>query len=119
MKCPLVPISIGELLDKITILQIKSEYTGNKYVHKELQDLTKIANDLGVYKKDYLDRLLEVNRKLWDIEDELRIRETNSNFDEEFIRLARSVYITNDERSRIKKEINAKTESEYSEVKLY
>ena len=84
MKCPLVPISIGELLDKITILQIKSEYTGNKYVHKELQDLTKIANDLGVYKKDYLDNLLEVNRKLWDIEDELRIRETNSNFDDEF-----------------------------------
>lgn len=119
MKCPLVPISIGELLDKITILQIKSEYTGNKYVHKELQDLTKIANDLGVYKKDYLDNLLEVNRKLWDIEDELRIRETNSNFDDEFVSLARSVYITNDERSRIKKEINVKTESEYSEVKLY
>ena len=119
MKCPLVPISIGELLDKITILQIKSEYTGNQYVHKELQELTRIANDLGVYKKDYLDRLLEVNRKLWDVEDELRIRETNSNFDDEFVSLARSVYITNDERSRIKKEINVKTESEYSEVKLY
>ena len=119
MKCPLVPISIGELLDKISILQIKSEYTGDKYVHKELHDLIRIANDIGVYKKDYLDRLLEVNRKLWSIEDELRIRETNSNFDEEFINLARCVYITNDERSRIKKEINIKTESEYSEVKLY
>ena len=119
MNCPVVPISIGELIDKITILQIKSEYTGNQYVHKELQDLTRIANDLGVYKKEYLDRLLEVNRKLWDIEDDLRIRETNSDFGDEFVRLARSVYITNDERSRIKKEINVETESEYSEVKLY
>lgn len=119
MKCPLVPVSIGELLDKITILQIKSEYTGNQYVHKELQDLTNIANDLGVYKKEYLDKLLKVNRKLWDIEDELRIREDKWDFDEEFIRLARSVYITNDERSRIKKEINSETSSEYQEVKLY
>ena len=119
MKCPLVPVSIGELLDKITILQIKSEYTGNQYVHKELQDLTKVANDLGVYKKEYLDRLLKVNRKLWDIEDDLRIHENKSDFDEEFIRLARSVYITNDERSRIKKEINSETSSEYQEVKLY
>ena len=106
MKCPLVPISIGELLDKITILQIKSEYTGNQYVHKELQELTRIANDLGVYKKDYLDRLLEVNRKLWNIEDELRILEEKSTFDGKFISLARQVYITNDERSFIKKEIN-------------
>ena len=119
MKCPLVPISIGELLDKITILQIKSEYTGNQYVHKELQELTRIANDLGVYKKDYLDRLLEVNRKLWNIEDELRILEEKSTFDEEFINLARQVYITNDKRSFIKKEINEHTSSEYTEVKLY
>lgn len=119
MNCPVVPISIGELIDKITILQIKSEYTGSRFVHKELQDLSKIAQDLGVYKKEYLDKLLEVNRKLWDIEDDLRIRETNSDFGDEFVRLARSVYITNDERSRIKKEINVETESEYSEVKLY
>ena len=119
MNCPVVPISIGELIDKITILQIKSEYTGSKFVHKELQDLSKIAQDLGVYKKEYLDRLLEVNRKLWDIEDELRIHEDRWDFDEDFIRLARSVYITNDERSRIKKEINSKTSSEYQEVKLY
>ena len=119
MNCPVVPISIGELIDKITILQIKSEYTGNQYVHKELQDLTRIANDLGVYKKEYLDRLLEVNRKLWVIEDNLRVLESNSDFGDEFVRLARSVYITNDERSRIKKEINVETESEYSEVKLY
>jgi len=119
MKSPLVPISIGELLDKITILQIKSEHTSNEYVKKELQDLTKIAQDLGVYKNEYINDLLEVNRKLWNIEDDIRIHESRWNFDDEFIRLARSVYITNDERSRIKKRINDETSSEYSEVKLY
>ena len=119
MNCPLVPVSIGELLDKITILQIKSTYTGNKFVHKELQDLSKIAIDLGVYKKEYLDQLLEVNRKLWDVEDKLRDHEKRFVFDDEFVRLARSVYVTNDKRSRIKKEINEETNSEYSEVKLY
>lgn len=119
MKCPLIPVSIGELIDKITILLIKSEHTDNQYVNKELQDLTKIAQDLGVYKDEYLNDLLEVNRKLWVVEDELRIRERESNFDEEFVRLARSVYITNDERSRIKKQINSETSSEYYEVKVY
>ena len=119
MKCPLVPISIGELLDKITILQIKSEYTNNQYVHKELQDLSKIAINLGVYESKYLDDLLKVNRKLWDIEDKLRECERNFTFDDEFIRLARQVYTTNDKRSRIKKDINEETNSEYSEVKLY
>jgi hypothetical protein len=119
MKCPLVPISIGELIDKITILQIKSEYTGNQYVHKELQDLSKIAQDLGVYKKEYLDRLLEVNRKLWVIEDEIRVYEDKWLFNDDFIRLARTVYITNDERAEIKKKINIETKSTYQEVKLY
>lgn len=119
MNCPLVPVSIGELLDKITILQIKSEHTGSRFVHKELYDLTKIAQELGVYKKEYLDQLLEVNRKLWAVEDELRDHEKRFVFDDEFVRLARSVYVTNDKRSRIKKEINEETNSEYSEVKLY
>ena len=119
MNCPVVPISIGELIDKITILQIKSEYTGSRFVHKELQDLSKIAQDLGVYKKEYLDKLLKVNRKLWDIEDSLREMENIWRFDDEFIRLARQVYITNDKRAAIKKQINEATNSEYSEVKLY
>jgi len=119
MSCPLIPISIGELLDKITILLIKAEHTGSKFVHQELRDLIKIAQDLEVYKNEYIDDLLRVNRKLWDIEDELRVRESNSNFDEEFIRLARSVYITNDERAKIKKNINIETKSTYQEVKLY
>ena len=119
MKTPLVPISIGELLDKITILQIKSEHTDSVFVHQELKDLTKIAQDLGVYKNEYIDDLLRVNHKLWDVEDKLREHENKWVFDDEFIRLARSVYITNDERSRIKKRINDETSSEYSEVKLY
>ena len=119
MITPLIPISIGELIDKITILQIKSEHTGSMFVHQELQDLIKISQDLGVYKDEYLKDLLRVNHKLWNIEDKLREHEKRWDFDDEFIRLARSVYITNDERSRIKKRINEETLSEYSEVKLY
>ena len=119
MRCPLIPISIGELLDKITILQIKSEHTNNEYVTKELQDLTKIAQDLGVYETKYLEDLLSVNRKLWDIEDQLRECERKFTFDNEFVRLARQVYITNDKRALFKKLINEQTSSEYSEVKLY
>lgn len=119
MKCPLVPISIGELLDKITILQIKSENTDNEFVNKELQDLMQIAKDLGVYENKYIDDLYEVNRKLWNIEDSLREMENIWRFDDEFISLARQVYITNDKRAAIKKQINEATNSEYSEVKLY
>jgi hypothetical protein len=119
MQCPKVPISIGELLDKITILQIKSERTDNHFVHKELQDLTTIAKDLEVYREEYLNDLKTVNMKLWDVEDRLRELEKLWKFDEEFIDLARQVYTTNDERARIKKRINDDTNSEYSEVKLY
>jgi len=114
-----IPISIGELLDKITILQIKAEKTDNNFVHKELQDLTKIASDLGVFEDEYVNRLKDINLKLWNIEDRLRELEKINTFDKEFIELARQVYITNDERARIKKQINDKTNSEYSEVKLY
>lgn len=114
-----IPISIGELIDKITILQIKSENTNNDFVHKELQDLIKIAKDSEVYDTKYLNDLLKVNRKLWDIEDQLREHEKLWKFDDEFIDLARQVYITNDQRAKIKKQINEQTNSEYSEVKLY
>jgi len=119
MNPPLIPVSIGELIDKITILQIKSEHTDNEYVHKELQDLTKIAKDLGVYQENYIEELLEVNRKLWDIEDRLRELENLWRFDDEFVDLARQVYTTNDKRAKIKKQINEETQSDYQEVKLY
>jgi hypothetical protein len=119
MNFPLIPVSIGELIDKITILQIKSEHTDNHYVHKELDDLSKIAKDLEVYNSIYLSDLLEVNRKLWDVEDRLRELEKLSIFDDEFIKLARDVYFTNDKRASIKRRINEETQSTYQEVKLY
>lgn len=114
-----IPVSVGELLDKITILQIKAEHTDNEYVHKELRDLSEIAQTLGVYFDDDIRRLKEVNQELWDIEDKLREHEKLWNFDDEFVDLARMVYFKNDQRASIKKEINTRINSVYSEVKLY
>ena len=114
-----IPISVGELLDKISILSIKSQHTNNEYVKKELQDLIKIAQEHQVYDTSYVSQLLQVNRKLWKIEDDLRVLEKSQTFNEEFIELARSVYITNDQRASIKKEINEKYNSQYQEVKCY
>jgi hypothetical protein len=114
-----IPISIGELLDKISILSIKSQYTENSYVHKELQDLIKIAQEHQVYDTPYVSQLLSINRKLWKIEDDLRVLEKSQDFGETFIELARSVYITNDLRATIKKEINEKYKSTYKEIKIY
>ena len=114
-----IPISIGELLDKISILSIKSQHTPNTYVYKELQDLISIAKEHQVYDDFYFRKLLSINRKLWKIEDDLRVLEKSQDFDVTFIELARSVYITNDERARIKKEINEKYKSTYQEVKCY
>jgi hypothetical protein len=110
---------VGELLDKISILSIKSKYTDSSYVKKELQDITSIAKKHQVYDSFYLSQLISINQKLWNIEDELRILEKSQNFNQEFIELARSVYAYNDERARIKKEINEKYNSQYQEVKCY
>ena len=114
-----IPISIGELLDKISILSIKSQHTTNQYVSKELQDLISIAKKHQIYDDFYLTKLLSINHKLWKIEDDLRVLEKSQDFGGEFIDLARSVYITNDERAFIKKEINEKYKSTYQEVKCY
>ena len=114
-----VPVSVGELLDKITILEIKSKYTDNEYVIKELNDLNEIGNTLTSYTVEYMDELKEVNQKLWKIEDRLREKEKLQEFDEEFIELARSVYMTNDLRAVIKKKINEETQSTYQEIKCY
>ena len=113
------PISVGELLDKITILQIKSHYSNNSYILKELQDLTEIAKEHQVYDEQDLQSLKEVNEKLWVIEDEIRQLEKQQDFSSTFIELARQVYITNDQRALIKKQINERTNSTYSEVKLH
>jgi hypothetical protein len=114
-----VSISVGELLDKISILSIKSQHTTNEYVTKELEDLIKIAQEHQVYDASYVSQLLQINRKLWKIEDDLRVLEKSKTFNQDFIELARSVYITNDQRARIKKEINEKYVTQYQEVKCY
>ena len=114
-----IPISVGELLDKISILSIKSQYTDNFYVTKELQDIIKIAQEHQVYDVPYVSKLLSINRKLWKIEDDLRVLEKELKFDNDFIELARSVYKVNDLRASIKKEINDKYRSTYQEVKCY
>jgi hypothetical protein len=114
-----IPISVGELLDKISILSIKSQYTTNEYVTKELQDLIAIAQEHQVYDASYVSQLLSINRKLWKIEDDLRVLEKSKDFNETFIELARSVYITNNKRAFIKKEINEKYKSDYQEVKVH
>jgi hypothetical protein len=115
----LIPISVGELLDKISILSIKSQHTSNDYVTKELQDLIAIAKKHQVYDASYISQLLSVNRKLWKIEDDLRVLEKSQDFDATFIDLARSVYITNDLRAKIKKEINEMYKSSYQEIKVH
>jgi len=115
----IIPISVGELLDKISILSIKSQYIKSYYVTQELQDLIKIAQEYQVYDVDYVSQLLSINRKLWKIEDDLRIFEKQQVFNQEFISLARSVYTYNDQRAEIKRTINKKYNSQYQEVKLY
>ena len=114
-----IPVSVGELLDKISILSIKSQYTDNSYVSKELQDLISIAKKHQVYDDFYFTKLLPINHKLWKIEDDLRVLEKSQDFGATFIDLARSVYITNDLRASIKKQINEKYKSQYQEVKCY
>ena len=119
MNCPQIPVSVGELLDKITILEIKSKYTDNEYVIKELNDFNEIRNTLTSYTMEYMNEFREVNQKLWDIEDRIRELEEEYRFDDEFISLARQVYITNDKRAEIKRRINEETQSDYKEIKLY
>ena len=115
----IVPISVGELLDKITILQIKSQYTNNSYITKELESLIRVAKQNNVFDFKYLKELSNVNKLLWKIEDDLRVLEKNQEFNDVFVKLARSVYKTNDIRASIKKEINEKYNSSFNEVKIY
>ena len=119
----LAPISIGELIDKITILEIKQIYmTGIKLknINKELKLLKTILQDKNLeINIELIKNLKKINKKLWEIEDNIRIKESNQEFDEEFIQLARSVYIENDTRASIKKEINQKYNSDLVEEKSY
>jgi hypothetical protein len=121
----LVEVSIGEILDKLTILSIKKNRISDpeKLIHivKEydiLQEKSKHYLDSKEV-KDLFDKLIEVNSKLWTIEDDLRDLESQKRFDDEFIQKARLVYMTNDFRFKIKNEINSVTKSGVQEQKGY
>lgn len=119
-----IPISIGELFDRISILEIKLEKIHNKEklknVKKELLLLNNLSFNIDISNiHQLIIELKETNLILWDVEDRIRIKEQNQNFDEEFIQLARNVYITNDKRSEIKRKINLITNSELIEEKSY
>jgi hypothetical protein len=119
-------ISVGELLDKISILKIKSKKIKDQEklsnIKIELSSLLEIVDEnLGSYKESSLrlNDLVKVNSLLWDIEDDIREKERKGQFDEEFVKLARSVYYTNDKRFEIKNLINKESGSEFKEEKSY
>ena len=122
-----VNVSIGEVVDKITILNIKIEKikdkTKLKYLRNEKAILENKLKSIDVKDQEKFENLFnelyEVNLSLWDIEDDIRIYEINKNFNQEFIDLARSVYITNDKRFEIKDKINQLFNSSIREVKSY
>ena len=119
----LAPISAGELIDKITILEIKCQkFEGAPYLNckKELDALNNILKTNSIrIDNDLITRLRIVNNKLWDIEDFIREKEKLNLFDDSFINLARSVYKENDKRSKIKREINLEVNSDFIEEKSY
>lgn len=125
LPTPLVPVSWGELIDKITILEIKSERLSNEAARNnvldELRALSPIAApalrvpEIGILKK----KLREVNGAIWEIEDAIREKERVGRFDDAFVAIARSVYRRNDERAAIKRNINEALKSELIEEKGY
>ena len=126
MKSPLIPISWGELFDKITILQIKSEKILSpdslKNIDRELKQLKLTFDTTFAENSEALElaeELRRINSKLWDVEDRIREKEKKKVFDNEFIQLARSVYMKNDQRSVIKRKINKAFGSELIEEKSY
>lgn len=120
-----IKVAVGELIDKITILQIKKAQINDpekqKNVQVELDALSATRQTLP--DSDTLhtleQKLKQINQTLWDIEDDIRLCEANSQFDNKFIHLARSVYITNDQRCAIKRDINKLFDSEIIEEKSY
>ena len=122
----LVEVSVGELLDKISILEIKSEKIKDPEKLNYIKDEYKILKDqLNTNIKNYNEieslykSLKEINSKLWVIEDDKRLCEKNSEFGEKFIKLSRDVHFLNDDRARLKLEINNKTGSKIKEIKEY
>ena len=126
MRKILTEISAGELLDKLSILEIKLEEIKNpsllQKIKKEYDALNETKNN-NINSSNKIDilykNLKEINKKLWKIENEKRLCEKNSDFNDKFIQLARDVYITNDKRSKTKLEINKILDSNIQEVKQY
>ena len=126
MKKINTPISVGELFDKITILEIKRAKIKDKnkliHVKNELKLLKGIVRKKNINKRSILriiNQLKNINTKLWNVEDKLRVYEKNKSFKSEFIALARKVYFMNDKRAKLKNEINVYTKSQINEVKSY
>ncbi len=121
-----IPVSLGELLDKISILEIKNQKIQSesklKNIKKELTGLRNVLEEMNFKLSetdDLYKDLYKINLTLWEIEDSIRLLEKNEDFGEQFIELARSVYITNDKRFVVKNEINKLFNSEYVEEKSY
>ena len=121
----ILEISIGEAVDKYTILTIKEDCIKDEIkllnIKKEKFEIENSLISQGyfyIFAKEMAD-LTKINKTLWDIEDQIRIKEANKQFDQEFIELARSVYITNDKRFEIKNQINLKSNSNLKEEKSY
>ena len=120
-----IPVSVGEMIDKLSILQVKKIKVNDEdkleFINKEFELLynfsSEYLNNLEI--ELIYNKLILVNTNLWDIEDKLRILEKEKKFDTEFIASARKVYFTNDERFRLKNEINLLTSSEIREIKDY
>jgi hypothetical protein len=120
-----IPVSVGELIDKLSILHVKQIKISNpeklEYVNKEFELLYNFSsvylNNEEISKLYH--ELVNTNSKLWEIEDMLRVIETEKNFDSKFIELSRNVYHTNDKRFKLKNEISERTSSEIREVKEY
>jgi hypothetical protein len=118
----LAPISIGELYDKVSILEIKlkkiKDLAKLEHIKSELVSLNQHINK-EIFEEALFSELKQVNLKLWEIEDEIRIYEKNKNFGKKFVELARSVYVTNDQRFELKNRINSKFNSFIVEEKSY
>ena len=121
-----VEISIGEFFDKITILEIKKERISNAdklvNINKELDGLNTLLTQLSFSRDEVAQEVAElrkINEALWEIEDDIREKESQKAFDERFVELARAVYITNDKRSEVKRDINLKLGSDFVEEKSY
>ena len=121
----LIEVSNGEVIDKISILELKCLYIIDieklehfRKEHKYLLD-TIIQNLYFDFNSQLYKDLYNINKELWDIEDKIRIKEKNKEFDNEFTQLARLVYITNDRRARVKNDINKMTKSNFVEQKSY